>query len=124
MTVLIDHQNLNLSNGVQNIGPVDIADGVNTIDFRLRRCTDADPTIWPNSATTLKFNIEVSFDGGTIWVHQAGTGSAAIPGGNIPGLTEVPIVLVGLPQTTGRRLRGTVEVANGPLKTEVTVQVE
>ncbi len=128
MTTLIDHQSINLATGTRTIGPVDIADGINTIEFRIARCTTATPTFWPNASTTLTLAIEVSYDGGASWNFESSVNG--IHGGIEPGLHGVTeraddfLILTGLPQTSGRKLRGQLQIANGPLVSQFTVNVE
>lgn len=40
--------------------------------LEIARCTTATPTIWPDPASTIEINIEVSFDNGVTWVGGGG----------------------------------------------------
>lgn len=55
--------------GTREVGPFSFPNGLNGFDLRLGRCTSADPTIWPNAATTVKFEMLFSFDGGVTYPH-------------------------------------------------------
>jgi hypothetical protein len=87
--------------------------------FEVRRCTSADPTIWPNSTTVLDLKMEISTDAGVTWNFLAGFRAVGGIIRKVDG-TELPIsfVDVSLPAGNQRRIRGTAEVIEGPLRTE------
>jgi len=112
----------NYPTGVFNIPVKLIEASVTSIYFEIKRCTDADLTIWPNITTEISYNQEVSFDNGQTWIPGGGFGAM----GGIHTMrdgTQAPIsaFTVFVPPQQGnkkRRLRATVEIMNGPLRTE------
>lgn len=111
-------------NGTQSFTLNNLDNAARVFAVEVRRCTSVDPTIWPNESTTLEISVEASTDNGKtfqplaattmiggIWVLRDGTESA------------VNRLTVGLPEGTRRRLRITVAVAGGPLRTSGTVEL-
>lgn len=116
----------NYANGTRNLGPIDVASDVTTIDFSIQRCTTATPTIWPNITTTLEITPEVSLDGGVTWV-EAGKSTSAGGISTFHG-AEVAFALSGgyIPPEVGgvtRKYRVTTVIAGGPLRTSASVEV-
>lgn len=116
----------NYPNGTRNLGPVDIADDVTSVDISIARCTTATPAIWPNESTVLTITPEVSVDGGVTWIEAGKSVSAG--GIVVSGRTgqEVAVSRSGgsLPAGTNRRYRVTVQITGGPLRSSATVEVD
>ena len=113
----------NYANGTRNIGPIDIADNVQSIDFNIQRCTTATPTIWPNSTTILDYASEMSIDGGP-WQPAGGfTASGGI--GFDKQHNEAPFTLGGGTLIAGinRQYRATLTISGGPLRSTATAEV-
>jgi hypothetical protein len=109
--------------GVHDLGIKIIQDqDIYEIYFELRRCTDADLTIWPNEDTKVSYTQSVSFDNGKTWIEAGGFEAM----GGIHVLrdgTQAPIstFTVSVPPQSGgnkRRLHPVIEIINGPLRTE------
>ena len=87
--------------------------------FEVARCTTLTPDIWPNSTTELDVKLEISTDNGSTWQFLAGFRA---PGGILVRRdgTEATITNINTPIGTGnqRKIRGTAEVINGPLRTQ------
>lgn len=82
--------------------------------IEIARCTTATPLIWPDPASTIEINVEVSFNGGTTWV--SGGGFMAYGGIYIRrDGTEAAIssnLIMGIPDVNGRRIRATVTLSH------------
>src|SRR6478735_8573547 len=117
----------NYANGVRNIGPIDVASDVTSVDFSVARCTTATPTIWPNASTTLAVKPEMSTDGGSTWVEcGAFTSAGGIVLDKFGNEATVTIGGGSLPPQVGavtRQYRVTTTIAGGPLRTSATVEV-
>jgi hypothetical protein len=108
----------NYPTGSQTVGPFNLRNQDRAFRLTIRRCTTADPTIWPNASTLLRLAAEISFDGGTTW-KKAGAmetrGGIVSLGGE--ELTE-SWFQVNLPPGDARRLRANVTIVDGPLRSE------
>ena len=113
------------ADGFYEFGPVNIGDEIVSILFEVSRCTSADPTIWPDVNTTLRFVPELSLDGGTTW-SDAGEFRAVGGIANDRFGNELAVTVGGglLLSGTNRRMRGTLEITGGPLRSTGTVIVE
>lgn len=113
--------------GAQTIGPANIADGLTVLTVAIARCTAADLTIWPNASTTVDLKAEVTTQpgAGATWVFISG---ATAVGGILPARdgSDVPesTWTVNLPPGNNRRLRVQSIIANGPLRTSISVITE
>lgn len=94
------------------------------LQFEIARCTSVSPTIWPDVNTTVLFDFEVSTDNGATWRGLGGFGAAGGISLNRQG-AEVPFssFRIDLPEGTNRRIRGSVVVTNGPIRTSGTLEV-
>jgi hypothetical protein len=114
----------NYPNGVHQLPTYDIPDNATEIEVHIARCTAATPTIWPNASTNIDVRPEVSIDGGP-WVAEGrftGDGGIYV---NKAGL-EVPETFntIGLPAGVNRKLRASVTITGGPLRTQVDIVVK
>ena len=50
--------------GTYPIPATAIADDVTQLGFKVQRCTSAFPTVWPNAADRISYNLQLSYDGG------------------------------------------------------------
>lgn len=114
----------NYPNQVREFGPLTVQNGVTEIGFRLRRCTSADLSVWPNESTTVDITVEMSRDNGQTWQplfeFTAAGGIVSDRQGNEAqwsgGLTPVTAA----PQ---RRIRGSIVIDGGPLRSELVAIV-
>lgn len=94
------------------------------IGLEIARCTTADPTIWPNEATTILVHWEGSRDNGQTWEGMGGFGGK---GGMVTKLngTEAQFTwALGFLPPGVNRFRATVTIENGPLRTYANVIVD
>lgn len=99
-----------------------IPDNVTNIGIGVARCTSADPTVWPLASVSINASLEFSPNNGATWFPwgkytavggiQLGRGGVEVAEGSISQ---------SVPAGTNRRLRGTVLVAGGTIRTRVTV---
>ncbi len=124
MSLLVDHQAVNLPTGPMDLGPYAIPDGANEISIRLSRDTTATPTFWPNQGTLLSYECWIDSNDGRGFMFQAGSYSIAGGIAMFHGLekAEQDLRLRGLMPTTGRQLKGHVEVTSGPLVSQLTIE--
>src|SRR4051812_42143110 len=113
--------------GSHSAGPIDVADDVTSVDFSVARCTTATPTIWPNTATTLRVVPQMSIDGGLTWI-ECGAFTAQGGIGLGKGGVESPFSIGGgsLPAPVNgitRRYQVTATITNGPLRSSMTIEV-
>ena len=113
----------NYPSGLRQISPINVPDSARELYFEFARCTSADPTIWPNAATTLKMDFEGSTDG----VEWIPAGAFYVPVGGIHPTPNGELArswfVVSLPPLLGRQLRATVVIVNGPLRTQGTIEL-
>jgi hypothetical protein len=96
---------------------------VTTVHFSVARCTSADPTIWPNAATTVTVTCFTSFDNGVTWTQAGGfSGSGGIV--VIKGVERATMENeISVPLGNNRQFRADVVIDNGPLfsKADITL---
>lgn len=113
----------NYPSGTRLIPQRSIPDSARELYFEFARCTSADPTIWPNEATKLQMDFEGSTDG-VNWTPAGGFGSV---GGILTRLdgtqAALTTVRVPLPPLTGRQIRATATITNGPLRTQGAIEL-
>jgi len=114
----------NYPNGSFTSPVVDIPDAATDVEFDIAACTSAQPTIWPNSTTTLTLETEFSLDGGASFISGGGFNNA--PGGvhkNKLG-QEIPIdtFTTSIPSGSGRKARATFTIAGGPLRSSCSAK--
>ena len=107
-----------------HVGTFNIGDTVTGWWFEIARCTTADPTIWPNASTTISVQMELSRDNGQTW---EGAGWFNAEGGILVQRdgSDTPAVRFSstLRPGTQRRLRATITIAGGPLRSFGTLEV-
>lgn len=110
---------------VTNFGPFAVADAVQAVDIKVRRCTSLDLTIWPNASTRLQVQLFVSLDGGATWIPQGGLDSTGGIAFKKDGIAEQDFAIAGggLPVGTARQGKGTLTITGGPLRTAMSVLV-
>jgi len=108
----------NYPSGTTQLPAVSVPDNATKFYFELQRCTSATPDIWPNASTTISVDLEISTDNGATWHDFAGFES----GGGIVVRNGVELAVspmeAPLDPGTNRKLRGTVVITNGPLRTQ------
>lgn len=122
--VLINAAPISLASGTQTFGPINVPDAMSNLFIKLARCTTATPTFWPNVATQVTARILVSYDGGLTFpilvIGFAASGGIYVPRTGI----EAPFSIArgnDAPRV-GRKIRAEIEVTNGPLVSQVTVE--
>lgn len=110
--------------GERTIGPANIQNGLTVLTVALSRQTTSDMTVWPSPSTTVDLKAEVTTEqgAGATWVFVSGITARGGIFLNSDGseLAETSWE-VNLPAGTNRRLRVQSVIANGPLRTSVTV---
>jgi hypothetical protein len=104
-------------------GPVSIADAVQSISFRVRRCTSATPTIWPSTAVRLIMANELLVNGQWVTYASGISNGGIIAGRNGTGEAAWTIMGGSLPMAAGRQLRGTLTISGGALFSEAEIEV-
>jgi len=96
---------------------------VASLTMSVARCTDADPTIWPDPTTTLEVDLQASTDGGQTWQDLGGFTSAGGIGTMKDGTQRQFTTCTWNFQGVPTHVRGSINVANGPLVTSVSISV-
>ena len=124
MAVLINAMPVNIATGTQIFGPVLVPDGLTMISLKLARQTTLTPLFWPLEATRITADMEVSLDGGATFRHVCGitAGGGIVIGKQGEAMHNI-LTCEPLPSGTSRRLRVVSTVTNGPLVSELTVEV-
>jgi hypothetical protein len=111
----------NYPSGSRTVAARNVPDWATHFQFEFARCTSADPTIWPNVATTLRIDFEVFVDGQ--WFY--GGGYTAVGGVITDDDGELPLSFARFTLRPGvdRQIRGNVTITNGPLRTEGSIEL-
>lgn len=107
------------ANGTHNMPSTSIPSWANSLAVEVMMCTTADPTIWPDSNSSIELTAEISMDNGDTWTNLfQGKGWGGIQVHNKTGL-EIPSMNFDTPIPPGnnRRIRGSMTIENGPIKT-------
>jgi hypothetical protein len=107
--------------GNTNFDPVAVPDDAISVRFQMRRCTAAASDIWPDAETFGHVDTEISIDGGAFETLQNGNveGWGAIQQNKFgQDITHMWFDGVDLPAGVNRQMRGTLFVADGPLRSE------
>lgn len=104
-----------------------LPDWANALGIEILRCTSADTSIWPNASTIITLHVELSQDSGVTWPYLLFEGSVA--GGieihNKTGLEVESLRFdAQLPAGTNRRVRGYMDITNGPCKTTMFISLD
>lgn len=106
-------------NGMRQFGPFNLRANDREFYFEIRRCTSADLTIWPNASTTVKFDLELSRDGGANWEYGGGFEARGGVHTKIDGSeATITAIKVSLPPGAQRQMRAAITIAGGPLRSE------
>lgn len=112
---IVTSQPLNLPSGTQNIPTTALPVEVTSLTISIARCTTATPTVWPDIATTLSLQLEISVDGGENWTPGGGLTAVGGIALNKHGV-EFPVAQgMWTYPTPPTHMRGTLEVGGGPL---------
>lgn len=125
MAIVLNHVAINIPTGTHEYGPANVPNNGETFIVRLARCTDATPQFWPNPATSVKANVWMSTDGGATWPFIV-IGFGAEGGIYIrrDGVQSPESSAQGFMQRQGgRQIKAEVIVENGPLLSELTVEI-
>jgi hypothetical protein len=125
MARLVNGQLVTVASGTQSVGPVRVSnDTIHRVTLRLKRCTALSPLTWPNETTVVSVQVFVSYDNGAN--YEPAAGFSAIGGvvmdhdGNEAIENALAFTMRPVPQ---RFLRVDVQVQDGPLVTNVTLEV-
>lgn len=103
------------------LGPVALPTGASSISLSLLRCTPSNLTIWPNASTTVALNADLSLDGGTTWqpwfTFTSQGGQVTPEGGSTVAPTTYFTTSIPAPANANRKVRATLTITGGPLKT-------
>lgn len=123
--VLINALPVSIESGTNEIGPVVIPDGLQRIKLRFKRATTLTPTFWTNPVTKIDARLDVSYDGGqTFQLACAFEMYGGIRAGRNGVELSESFVQCSLQPGTSRLVKASVTVTNGPLASEVSVEVE
>lgn len=106
--------------GTTSIPEFAIADALVRMSASCQRCTSADLTIWPLATTSI--SVSIDFWDGSQWIVGIFVWSDV--GGQRTGKgVDQPTSNASwlLPVGVGRKLRGSITVSGGPIKTSATV---
>ena len=107
-----------IPNGDTPIPPTSLPASISSLHASLNRHTTVDPTSWPNPATTLSIELQVSFDGGSTWAPGGGLTSAGGTYLKKDGVTEQAVTTLDVEYAQSpTHVKGTITVTNGPLVT-------
>lgn len=124
MAIIINHMSITLRNGARTFGPALIPDGLSSITLRLARSTTLTPLFWPLAATRIIVDMEISTDGGTTFRDACGMSAVGGIAFHREGeATESVVMCQPLPAGVARQVRVLTTVTDGPLVSELTVEV-
>ena len=110
--------------GIRTFGPRAIPDDATEIYFEFARCTDATPTIWAQDNRRIKYDQEVSYDGGVTWRYSGGFGChGGIHVRRDGTQASLSTIRVRLRPGTGRQLRITITISGGSIRTTGSVEL-
>lgn len=113
------------ASGTYNFGPVNVGNNVQRVGIEIQRCTTATPTVWPDPASSIDVKLDVSFDNGTTWQYAGGAGAVGGIHVRRDGQESAYSSLsIGVPGSAERRLRGSVTIVNGPIRTSAAVTLD
>ena len=125
--ILIDHAPINQPSGSHDYGPFSVPDGATGATLRLARCTTATPTFWPNASTAVDAKVWLSFDGGTTYptqlIHVTSAGGIIVHPDTGSEVTETGVSVSNVKLGTGRKVKATFNVTNGPWVSQATLEV-
>jgi len=122
MADVVRNRAVNIPNGVREFTAENVPDSLTRLLFQLRRATTATPSFWPDPATLLSVTAFISIDGGPFMQCAKVTGA---PGGvQMERGVEQPVWwwYFSLWPGVNRQVRFEVEVVNGPLASELTLE--
>ena len=117
----------NYPSGQSELPSTALPDWANALGVEILRCTSADTTIWPDPTTIITLHVELSLDNGVTWPTVLFEGSV---GGGIEVHTKTGLEIESLrfdsPITPGtnRRVRGYLNIENGPCKTTMFISLD
>jgi hypothetical protein len=114
----------NYPNGTFDSPSRNVPDAATKLWFEVARCTDADPTIWPSASTVATAVWEYSLDGGQTWqlCGQSGPLGGGINRRRNPAGQPTAGFEVSIPPGTGRKMRGTLTISGGPLRSSAFIE--
>lgn len=125
MPRLVNGLVISLPSGRQTIAPQTVPSTVRRLIFRLARCTTASPLRWPSADTKVTITVELSTDGGATWeLFVGGTAEGGIRVRRDGNESLETTLARTLPAGSGFRVRVHLDVENGPLVTEASLDVD
>lgn len=113
----------NYQTGTEQVTLPDPPAGATVVAFEIARCTSAEPNIWPNEATVFAARLEESLDGGATWDRAIGfSASGGIVLDKSGAEATVSSLSAALRAGSNRKLRATVTITNGPLRSTGTLE--
>lgn len=103
-----------------------LASWATLIKVDIARCTTATPNVWPDRDRSIAFSFDLSLDDGVTWfLLFSGESWGGIDVHSKTG-EEIPYTnfVMPLPTAQKRKIRGTVEVKGGSIRTSVIVDVQ
>lgn len=114
----------NYPSGTREFGPLVIGNSAYGLGIEVQRCTSVDSKVWDDPATTVQWSLELSLDNGQTW-NPIG-GAFDVGGIRVGRNGETPFswYWTSILDGSNRRLRGSVTVTNGPIRTSANVIVD
>jgi hypothetical protein len=119
---IVRNRAVNVPSGVRQLTAENVPDALKRLVFQLKRATTTTPSFWPNAATLLNITAFISIDGGPF--NQCAKVIGAPGGILIEDGAEQPVWWWHFTLWPGvnRQVRFDVEVVNGPLVSELTLE--
>lgn len=117
----------NYPDGIYTFGPIATPNGLDGFDIRVGRCTTATPTLWPNVSTTVKIDMQYSYDGGVTYTPLGANSFGPVPGGIISSHgveTAEWVTSAHFSPNEPTHFKGQITVAGGPIRTYLDATVD
>lgn len=123
-TIIIEDVPVALPTGLQQLPERNVPNALERVTMRLKRCTTATPTFWPNASTVLHAEAWLSIDNAPFVRISALRGAAG--GILLDDGVEQPewYWFFTIWPGANRRIRFDIEVENGPLVSEFSLEAE
>ena len=121
--IIFQFPTMNIPTGVFTIPETPTPGPELSMTLALARCTTATPLIWPLAITTIDVTMQASYDGGATYFDAGGftaEGGIAIGHGGVERTNTYMTLTFDQSPT---HYKGTVTVANGPMRTSGVVSV-
>lgn len=109
--------------GSYSFEPVYLPRGTSGLVVMVARCTSQEPEVWPDASTTIRADMQFSFDGGVTYSDLGANSAGPMHGGIIDtGVSEVALWSFGwrfVPDAT--HVKGTFTVDGGEVRTMIAL---